>query len=198
MTLRYHQTGRLASNYPHSTFAATRPYSVRSAYNYIAVWSHFGKEYASSATVALIELSAMYALTTNESAKKAALRLAKKGEKITQKMAKDLIARFSDHVDVETATNSPQVATSLRLQVYHADLMAARAGEVSISLADYHPRRQDRANRRFLSAVKWLATVRRLALPLRVDLNVSASVETKPAEPTHPLIPNWERGSLAN
>ncbi len=62
------------------------------------------------------------------------------------------------------------------LQVQHADHVA-QAGDVTLPVGDYLQRRQDRSHRRFLSAVKMLATVRRLALPIRVDLNVSASVE---------------------
>ena len=48
------------------------------------------------------------------------------------------------------------------LHVQHADHVAAQAGEVTLSVGDYLQRRQDRAHRRFLSAVKTLATVRRL------------------------------------
>jgi len=84
------------------------------------------------------------------------------------------------------------------LQVYHADLIAAQAGTVSLQQGDYLQRRQDRAHNRFNAAVKSLATVRRLALPIRVQLNVAASIKTKPAEPTHPVLPNWDRGSLSN
>ena len=37
-------------------------------------------------------------------------------------------------------------------------------------------RRQDSAHRRFLSACKTLAVVRRLALPVKIDVSVAASV----------------------
>jgi hypothetical protein len=68
----------------------------------------------------------------------------------------------------------------------------------SLQQGDYLQRRQDRANRRVNAAVKSLATVRRLALPIRVDVTVAGSVETKPAEPTHPVLPNWDRVPSAN
>ncbi|MEO8495391.1 MAG: hypothetical protein ABI614_09990 [Planctomycetota bacterium] len=87
---------------------------------------------------------------------------------------------------------------SCALHANHADFKAASSGTVSLQLGDYHQRRQDRAHRRLLSAIKTLATVRRLAVPIRVDLNVTASVETKPAEPAHSMPLGWERASLAN
>lgn len=62
------------------------------------------------------------------------------------------------------------------LQVQHADLIVAQSKNVSNATGDYNQRRQDRSHRRFLSAVKMLATVRRLALPIKVDVNVAALV----------------------
>jgi len=47
-----------------------------------------------------------------------------------------------------------------------------------IERIDYNQRRQDRSHRRFLAAVKTLATVRRLALPIRVDVNLATMVNT--------------------
>src|SRR5438309_1646009 len=52
------------------------------------------------------------------------------------------------------------------LQVQDADLRFAQAKELPIPWGDYYQRRMDRAHRRYLSAVKTLAVVRRLALPL--------------------------------
>ena len=52
------------------------------------------------------------------------------------------------------------------LQVQEADLRYAQAGNCSFPQANYHLKRQDRAHRRFLSAMKTLATVRKLALPM--------------------------------
>jgi len=54
---------------------------------------------------------------------------------------------------------------------------------------DYNQRRQDRAHRRFLSAIRTLATVRRLALPTLVAVNVTGMVarEAEPALESRPL-----------
>ncbi len=68
------------------------------------------------------------------------------------------------------------------LQVSDADWSAARATEVSMRQDDHYQRRQDRAHKRFLSAVKMLAVVRRLALPIKVDLDVKASLTARHAE----------------
>ncbi len=62
------------------------------------------------------------------------------------------------------------------LQVQHANLVVAQSISVSHAIGDYNQRRQDRSHRRFLAAVKTLATVRRVALPIRVDVNVAAMV----------------------
>ena len=76
------------------------------------------------------------------------------------------------------------------LQVYHADRFYYRTEDLSLSQGDYYQRRQDRAHRRLLFAIKTLATVRRLALPIRVNMDVNVAgaveVETKPAEPALP------------
>jgi hypothetical protein len=76
------------------------------------------------------------------------------------------------------------------LQVYDADAIAAQAESVTFTQGDYNQRRQDRAHRRFLSAVKTLATVRRLALPTLVAVSVTGTVETKEAE-TAPASRPW-------
>lgn len=70
------------------------------------------------------------------------------------------------------------------LQIQEADLRYAHSGNCSIPQADYHLRRQDRAHKRFLSAMKTLATVRKLGLPvLQVNIgenqvNVSQATTT--------------------
>ena len=57
------------------------------------------------------------------------------------------------------------------LQVQQADLLYAQAGSCSFAQANFHLKRQDRAHRRFLSAMRTLATVRKLALPtLQVNI----------------------------
>jgi hypothetical protein len=63
-------------------------HSLRTAYNYMAAYEHFG----SCANFAQIELSAMYALASNQKAKNKALKLIEKGIKVTHAMAQKLIA----------------------------------------------------------------------------------------------------------
>jgi hypothetical protein len=71
--------------------------SIRTAYNYITAWQEFG----SCATVAHLELSAMYTLAKNERAKKRALKMADKGLTVTQKVAKELVkeAELAESLD---------------------------------------------------------------------------------------------------
>jgi hypothetical protein len=54
------------------------------------------------------------------------------------------------------------------LQISDADVRAAQAKDLSPSWAEFYQRRMDRAHRRYLSAIKTLATVRRLVLPVLV------------------------------
>ena len=70
-----------------SWVAAECGYSVATAYNYISAHDQFG----AIPTVGMIELSAMYALTKSEPAKKKALGLAAKGIAVTQAMAKKFV-----------------------------------------------------------------------------------------------------------
>ena len=51
------------------------------------------------------------------------------------------------------------------LQVYYLDAMFARSTDQTLAWYDFQQRRQDRAHRRFLSAARTLAAVRRLRLP---------------------------------
>jgi hypothetical protein len=61
------------------------------------------------------------------------------------------------------------------LQVQIADAQYAQADNLTVAQGDYYQRRQDRAHRRFLSAVRTLALVRRLALPVLLQqINVAA------------------------
>lgn len=57
------------------------------------------------------------------------------------------------------------------LQVHEADLRAARPEGRSIAQANFESKRQDRAHKRLLSAIKTLATIRKLALPT-LQINV--------------------------
>ena len=77
------------------------------------------------------------------------------------------------------------------LQMAHADALAAQAEGGSRADGEYNQGRQDRAHRRYLSAVKMLVVVRKLTLPIRVDVNVGGSIETKPAEQTTITRPRW-------
>ena len=69
------------------------------------------------------------------------------------------------------------------LYAYHADCTYAQARDITFAHGDYLQRQQDRAHRRYLSAIRTLAVVRRLALPIQVDVNVAGTVETTPIEP---------------
>ena len=74
-------------------------FSRRSAYNYITAFEDFG----ACATVAHIELSAMYVLTKSDRAKTKALKLADKGVHVTQSMAKQLVSECSGKDDRKDA-----------------------------------------------------------------------------------------------
>lgn len=83
-----------------------------SAYNAIAAYVGFG----SCPNLDNLEVSAMYALASNEKAKKKALKLADKGIKVTHAMAKRLIAESAPKPDPEPeeepddAPESPETA----------------------------------------------------------------------------------------
>ncbi len=60
------------------------------------------------------------------------------------------------------------------LQVYGADaLYAQNLGKLTLKRSEFFQRRQDRAHRRYLSAIRTLAQVRRLLLP-PVQVNIGA------------------------
>ena len=57
------------------------------------------------------------------------------------------------------------------LQVQEAEFHGAQADNYDAPKANFHLKRQDRAHRRFLSGMKTLATVRKLAVPtLQVNI----------------------------
>jgi hypothetical protein len=59
------------------------------------------------------------------------------------------------------------------LQVHDADIrLAQNETKLSLAQAEYHQSRCDRAHRRYLSAIKTLATVRKLALPV-LQVNIA-------------------------
>jgi hypothetical protein len=64
-------------------------------------------------------------------------------------------------------------AAACWLQVQHADIRYAQnQAKLSIKQADYHQRRMDAAHRRYLSALKALALVRKLAVPV-LQVNIA-------------------------
>jgi hypothetical protein len=71
------------------------------------------------------------------------------------------------------------------LQLHYYDVLLAQHEEkLSLAQGDYHHRRCDRAQRRYLSALKALALVRKLALPVlqvniaKKQINVTSPVAT--------------------
>ena len=58
------------------------------------------------------------------------------------------------------------------LQVQDADVRYAQAKSLSLEWGDYYQRRMDRAHKRYLTAIKTLATVRKLAVPV-LQVNVA-------------------------
>jgi hypothetical protein len=66
------------------------------------------------------------------------------------------------------------------LQVQDADVRYAQAKNLSLEWGDYYQRRMDRAHKRYLSALRTLALVRKLALPVLVQqINVAAQQRVK-------------------
>lgn len=96
------------SNYHKGVFRAwleSIGMSVGSAYNAIAAYREFG----SCSTVEQLEVGALYALATNEVAKKEALKLADKGTVVTQKMAKDLVKKAKEKAAAKVAAKAKPV-----------------------------------------------------------------------------------------
>lgn len=60
------------------------------------------------------------------------------------------------------------------LQVQEADLRYSQLGDCSFAKAAFHLKRQDHAHQRFLSAMKTLATVRKLAIPM-LQVNIGSN-----------------------
>jgi hypothetical protein len=58
------------------------------------------------------------------------------------------------------------------LQVQDADVRYAQAKKLSLEWGKYYQQRMDRANKRYLSAIKALAAVRKLALPV-LQVNIA-------------------------
>jgi hypothetical protein len=65
------------------------------------------------------------------------------------------------------------------LQVNYATCLCGQATESTMEYREFLQRQQDRAQRRYLAAMKTLASVRRLNLPIKVDLTVAGTVEAR-------------------
>jgi hypothetical protein len=81
-------------------------------------------------------------------------------------------------------------AVTCWLHVYYADCVVALTQTGAVARADFFERSQERAHRRYLSALKTLAIVRKLALPIRLDVNLAAIIRpptvAEPAETCSP------------
>jgi precorrin isomerase len=80
-------------------------------------------------------------------------------------------------------SNSPRIEQMLIERIvlawqylHWAKLMNTQAGKCSLSHAKYNQERIDRANKRYLSATKMLAMIRKMALPLRIDVKAEVTV----------------------
>lgn len=108
---------------------ATRPYCIKTAHNYINAWLAF----KDCVNFTQIEPSAMYLLASNDDAKRAALKLAKGGQRITHKMARELIA---ETVSSESVFAEPDVvvspATAKMVAAVKADAPESHAVKVAV------------------------------------------------------------------
>ncbi len=80
------------------------------------------------------------------------------------------------------------------LYLHWLEMVDAQSKNRSINLAKHESERIERAERRHLRAVKMLATVRKMALPLRIDLKAELTV----AESKSPAIGPRNRFDLMN
>jgi hypothetical protein len=70
------------------------------------------------------------------------------------------------------------------LTLYESELRFARAKDLTFKQADYWQRRIDSGHKRYLSAIKTLATVRKLAVPVLIgQVNIAAKQMNKVACP---------------
>ena len=72
------------------------------------------------------------------------------------------------------------------LHAVYLDNLYAQADDAPASHMEHLSRMQNRANQRLSLAVKTFGTVRRLASPLEVNVNVAASVKTEARQPGIP------------
>jgi hypothetical protein len=59
------------------------------------------------------------------------------------------------------------------LHVHYADYQYALAAEAALQYREFLQRQQDRAQRRYLAAIKSLSTIRRLLRPIQFDISVT-------------------------
>ncbi len=92
---------------------------------------------------------------------------------------RELMARKMAEVAAELAGPDPTPIERLLAEraafcwhvVHHYERANAQAGEITLKQADYHQRRIDAAHRRYLTALRTLAAVRKLAVPaLQVNI----------------------------
>lgn len=80
------------------------------------------------------------------------------------------LASFRDELEGPTPSPTERLlvdrVVACWLQVQEADLRITQGDDCGLERANYHLKRQDRAHLRFLSAMKTLATVRKLGLPV--------------------------------
>jgi hypothetical protein len=60
------------------------------------------------------------------------------------------------------------------LQLHHADLLLAQVERMSLAQLEYHQRTRDRAHKCYLSAIRALAMIRKLALPV-LQVNIASN-----------------------
>lgn len=93
---------------------------------------------------------------------------------------REAVWRWMEALTLELSGPSPTNLERLRItrvvlcgvQVHYADMMCAQTTKVTVQRAEYFQRRQDCAHRRYLSAIRSLAAVRRLQLPTAVQVNI--------------------------
>lgn len=69
------------------------------------------------------------------------------------------------------------------MRYYTSEIQANAGGSKLMEVSRFQQQRVDRALRRHLSAIKTLATVRKMALPLRVDIKLETESTGIPAPP---------------
>jgi hypothetical protein len=95
---------------------------------------------------------------------------------LRQEMQTQIVAFAGPHPSpIEQALAETATLGWFALRLYEGNYVSASRSEDGLTLkqADFHLRRIDRAHRRFLSSLKTLATIRRLAIPA-LQINVAS------------------------